>query len=422
MNTRPRDPGFPRLVALIAAGLVVAGGIGALLGHTAIGVAAAAVIAVLVLLVRVHRMGVRLERSRFVPDARYRRLHRRARRLSQQLNALRNAANSVHDAAVLLDGNGRVIWFNRASEELLGLRRPQDRRVVLSERLRESTLGPWLESGAGKPLNDVPAPNRPSVRLGVAMVPFGQHQRLLLGRDISDLMRLEQVRQDFVANVSHELRTPLTVIHGYLELLEPADHPDLAPVITEMRVQSERMGQIVEDLLMLSRLETRQPLKEERVAMRALLATLRKEALALSQGRHEIELDQRTETDLYGSVKELHSAFSNLVSNAVRYTPTHGHITLIWERTGDGGARFTVKDTGYGIPANHIARLTERFYRVSSSRTRDLGGTGLGLSIVKHVLNRHQAQLHIESEPGHGSEFSCSFGSMRLLSPEQTGG
>ncbi len=422
MKTSAQAPGFARLAMLVTALLVVAVIIGALAGHPTLSLALGALAALVLLLVRVWQLSVKVEKSRFVPDARYRRLQRRTRKLSRQLHALRNAADSVHDAAVLLDGNGQVVWFNRASEELLGLRRPQDRGVVLSQRLRESTLGPWLESGAGKPLNDVPAPNRPSVRLGVAMVPFGQHQRLLLSRDISDLMRLEQVRQDFVANVSHELRTPLTVIHGYLELLDPEDNPELAPVITEMRVQSERMGQIVEDLLMLSRLETHQALKEERVAMRPLLATLRKEALALSHGRHGIELEQRTDCDLYGSLKELHSAFSNLVSNAVRYTPTEGRITLIWERTGDGGARFTVNDTGYGIPANHLARLTERFYRVSSSRSRDSGGTGLGLSIVKHVLNRHQAQLHIESEPGRGSSFSCAFGSMRLMSPEHNGG
>jgi len=416
----PQPPRRPApLAAWIAIALLLAGVLGALAGHAALSVALAGLCAIAVLLARVHRLNVRVDNKRFVPDARYRRLRRRTRQLSQQLHALRNAANSVHDAAVLLDGTGRVIWFNRAAGELLGLRRTQDRLVVLSERLRESTLGPWLESGAAKALNDVPAPNRPAVRLGAAMVPFGRHQRLLLARDISDLMRLEQVRQDFVANVSHELRTPLTVIHGYLELLDPQEQPELASVIGEMRVQSERMAQIVEDLLMLSRLETHQPLKEERVSMRALLATLRKEALALSKGRHAIDLQQRTDTDLYGSTRELHSAFSNLVSNAVRYTPTGGRITLIWERTGDGGARFTVEDTGYGIPANHLARLTERFYRVSSSRSRETGGTGLGLSIVKHVLNRHQSQLHIESEPGRGSSFSCSFGSMRLMHPEQ---
>lgn len=398
------------------AALVLAAVLGMLAGQTAAFIATAGVIEVVVLLVHVHRLGIVIEDSRYIPDARYERLRMRSRRLSRQLQDLRSAAGSLPDAVVLLDSEGRVRWFNRAGEHLFGLRRPQDRGVVLTERLRETTLGAWLESGAHEPLNDVPAPNQPSLRLGMVMMPFGQHQRLMLGRDISDLMRLEQVRQDFVANVSHELRTPLTVIHGYLELLDPEDQPELAPVITEMRVQSERMGQIVEDLLMLSRLETHQPLQEEHVAMAPLLATLRKEALALSHGRHDIELQNRTETDLYGSARELHSAFSNLVSNAVRYTPTRGRITLIWERTGDG-ARFTVRDTGHGIPASHITRLTERFYRVSSSRSRDTGGTGLGLSIVKHVLNRHQAQLQIESEPGKGSSFSCSFGSMRLLQP-----
>ncbi|KGI78385.1 phosphate regulon sensor histidine kinase PhoR [Oleiagrimonas soli] len=409
-------PGFAATAASVIGGVILATLLGAAIGQTLLCLSLAALIAAAVLLVRVHRLGVAVENSRFIPDARYERLRLRSRRLSLQLRDLRNAAAALPDAAVLLDGEGRIRWFNHASEDLLGLRRPQDRGTLLIERLRESTLGPWLESGAEKPLNDVPAPNRPALRLGMVMMPFGHHQRLMLGRDISDLMRLEQVRQDFVANVSHELRTPLTVIHGYLELLDPEDQPELAPVIAEMRVQSERMGQIVEDLLMLSRLETHQPLQEEHVAMRPLLATLRKEALALSHGRHHIELQERTDTDLYGSVRELHSAFSNLVSNAVRYTPTQGRITLIWERT-DEGARFTVEDTGYGIPANHLARLTERFYRVSSSRSRDTGGTGLGLSIVKHVLNRHQAQLHIESEPGHGSRFSCRFGSMRLLKP-----
>ncbi|MDA3912693.1 phosphate regulon sensor histidine kinase PhoR [Oleiagrimonas sp.] len=381
-------------------------------------IAVAALVEVVLLLVHTRRQDVVIENSRFIPDARFERLRMRSRRLSRQLRDLRSAAGSLPDAAVLVDGEGRIRWFNQASEHLLGLRRAHDRGKLLTERLSETTLGTWLEGGASDTLNDVPAPNRPNLRLSMVMMPFGHHQRMMIGRDISDLMRLEQVRQDFVANVSHELRTPLTVIHGYLELLDPDDQPELGPVISEMRVQSERMGQIVEDLLMLSRLETLQPLQEEHVSMAPLLATLRREAMALSHGRHEVHLEERTETDLYGSIRELHSAFSNLVSNAVRYTPTHGSITLIWERI-DQGARFTVRDTGHGIPANHITRLTERFYRVSSSRSRDSGGTGLGLSIVKHVLNRHQAELHIESEPGKGSAFSCAFGSARLLQPVQ---
>jgi two-component system phosphate regulon sensor histidine kinase PhoR len=242
---------------------------------------------------------------------------------------------------------------------------------------------------------------------------------MLLARDISHLNRLEQVRRDFVANVSHELRTPLTVIHGYLELLDPGDVPALAPVLGEMRTQSRRMGQIVEDVLTLSRLETQRHLPEEHVAMAPLLNTLRREAEALSQGRHRIELHDDAHTDLLGSPKDLHSAFSNLVSNAVRYTPSNGGIVIRWRRIAGGGAEYSVSDSGYGIPADHLARLTERFYRVSSSRSRETGGTGLGLSIVKHVLNLHQARLLVESEPGKGSTFTCVFAAARVLEPER---
>jgi two-component system phosphate regulon sensor histidine kinase PhoR len=212
------------------------------------------------------------------------------------------------------------------------------------------------------------------------------------------------------------LRTPLTVIHGYLELLDPEDVPELAPVLGEMRAQSKRMGQIVEDLLTLSRLETQHEVVDERVPMAALLATVRKEAEALSQGRHRIVLESTAGADLLGSPKDLHSALSNLASNAVRYTPTGGSITIRWQRE-PAGAVYSVSDTGFGIPAAHLARLTERFYRVSSSRSRDSGGTGLGLSIVKHVLNLHQARLRIESTPGAGSTFACHFGGARLLAP-----
>ena len=224
----------------------------------------------------------------------------------------------------------------------------------------------------------------------------------------------------FITWTSGTSGNPKPVLHsheGYLELLDPEDVPALAPVLGEMRAQSKRMGQIVEDLLTLSRLETQEHVIDERVPMAALLATLRKEAEALSQSRHQVALEVDTECDLLGSPKDLHSALSNLVSNAVRYTPSGGSITIRWQRTGDG-ATYSVSDTGYGIPASHLARLTERFYRVSSSRSRETGGTGLGLSIVKHVLNLHQARLGVESTPGRGSTFACHFGPERLLEPE----
>ncbi len=338
----------------------------------------------------------------------------RTRRLAAQLRDLRNAAVVYPDALVFMDSAGGVRWLNHAATRMLGLEWPRDRGVVLAERLHHSELGAWLHDGERDSVNDIPAPGDPLLHLSASLMPFGQSQRLLVARDVSHLTRLEQVRRDFVANVSHELRTPLTVIHGYLELLDPQEVPELEPVLAEMRTQSRRMGQIVEDLLTLSRLEMQQSLPEEPVAMTPLLATLLKEAQALSQGRHRIALDDDARVDLLGAANDLYSAFSNLISNAVRYTPSGGSIVIGWRSTPDG-AEYSVSDTGYGIPASHLARLTERFYRVSSSRSRETGGTGLGLSIVKHVLNLHQARLVIRSEPGKGSMFACVFDRTRVI-------
>jgi two-component system, OmpR family, phosphate regulon sensor histidine kinase PhoR len=392
-------------------------------GHVATGVALVAIAEIVLLLTHLRHIVKTMINSpasdhNHDPDQpRHDRFMMRSRRLAANLHDLRRAAGNLPDAIVLLDQDQHVRWFNHAAESLLGLRRPQDRGVVLRDKLHNSELAGWLEEPSPEPLNDVSAPGQPSRHINVTMLPFGQRQRLLLARDISHMSRLEQIRRDFVANVSHELRTPLTVIHGYLELLDPEDVPHLAPVLGEMRAQSKRMGQIVEDLLTLSRLETQDHVNEERVQMAPLLATLRKEAEALSQGRHTIVMESTAELDLLGSPKDLHSALSNLVSNAVRYTPTGGRITVRWERTAEG-ANYSVTDTGYGIPADHLSRLTERFYRVSSSRSRDSGGTGLGLSIVKHVLGLHQARLDIRSTPGQGSTFTCCFGPERLLTPE----
>ena len=332
----------------------------------------------------------------------------RARKFAAQLRDWRAAAGVLPDALVLLDEDGRVRWWNSAAEYLLGLQR-NGRRIPF----RDEALDAWLHvcSGAG---GDVASPADAERRLQLTRVPFGTRRQLLLARDVSRVSKLEQVRRDFVANVSHELRTPLTVIHGYLELLDPQDVPALAHVIDEMRMQSQRMRQIVEDLLELSRLEMQQELPRERVDMAPLLRALGHEAEALSHGQHVIDVEDDAQIDLLGSMRDLHSAFSNLVSNAVRYTPEGGRITIRWRRT-PGGAEYSVTDTGYGIPGEHLARLTERFYRVSSSRSRATGGTGLGLSIVKHVLGLHDAELRIESEPGKGSTFTCVFGQGTLL-------
>jgi len=418
--TTPNKPAAPWILPVaLGAALLAGAGAGWLAGgHVAAGIALVAVAEIVFLLSRIRHVTQPMMKAPGGPSPlQHDRFMMRSRRLAANLRDLRNVATQLPDAVVLVDPQERIRWFNHAAENLLGLRRPQDRGALLQERLEGSELGDWLRDGAHEPLGDTPAPGQAGAHIQVSRLPLGEDEHLLLAHDISHLNRLEQVRRDFVANVSHELRTPLTVIHGYLELLDPEDVPELAPVLGEMRVQSKRMGQIVEDLLTLSRLETQHEIQDERVPMAALLATVRKEAEALSQGRHRIILESTANADLLGSPKDLHSALSNLASNAVRYTPSGGSITIRWQRS-DGGATYSVSDTGFGISAAHLARLTERFYRVSSSRSRDSGGTGLGLSIVKHVLGLHHAQLKITSEPGEGSTFACVFDDSRLLPPE----
>jgi two-component system phosphate regulon sensor histidine kinase PhoR len=298
---------------------------------------------------------------------------------------------------------------------LLGLHYPQSLDQPLAGLWPAPRLAEWLQDGGEDGTLELPSPLDPSLLLSLRLLKYSPEQWLLVVRDVTQLARLEQVRRDFVANVSHELRTPLTVVHGYLDMMEPEDNPGWEPMVREMRTQSQRMSDLLEDLLTLSRLESRDSTSDERVPMAALLVTLRREAEALSQGRHQIGVEDAAGCDLSGSVKELHSAFSNLVSNAVRYTPTGGRIQVRFARTPNGGAELSVQDSGQGIPAQHIPRITERFYRVSTSRSRETGGTGLGLSIVKHVLGLHQAQLQVESEVGRGSTFSCVFGPERVL-------
>jgi two-component system phosphate regulon sensor histidine kinase PhoR len=342
----------------------------------------------------------------------------RKRRLVNLLRAFREGAAALPDGVVVLTRGRAVVWFNEAAARLLVMSSPRDRGAHVDPFLPAAARDWIADESAPEPLREVASLRDENLRLSFRLIPYSHDHVLLVVRDVTPLARLEQVRRDFVANVSHELRTPLTVLHGYLEMLEPEVMPQLAPVLADLRGQSHRMTQIVEDLLTLSRLEAPQHAPDERVSMRALLSLLKREAEGLSQGRHAVNLLRSSELDLRGSLDYLHSAFSNLVSNAVRYTPEHGRIEISWQATADGGARFAVTDSGYGIPAEHLPRITERFYRVSTSRSRETGGTGLGLSIVKHVLQLHQAQLTIESEVGIGSSFACVFGAEQLLQPE----
>jgi two-component system phosphate regulon sensor histidine kinase PhoR len=286
----------------------------------------------------------------------------RTRRLVGLLRAYRQAATAMPDGALVLDRrDARLVWVNKSARRLLGLQYPQSLDRVLTELWPASRLAEWLAAGNPEATLEIHSPVAEAQLLSLRLLKYSPDQWLLVVRDVTQLARLEQVRRDFVANVSHELRTPLTVVHGYLDLMEPDDNPEWAPMLEEMRKQSQRMNDLIEDLLTLSRLEARDHTADEPVPMPALLVTLRREAEALSQGRHPIEVEDVAGIDLKGSAKELHSAFSNLVSNAVRYTPTGGRILIRFARTPAGGAELSVRDSGQGIPAQHLARLTERF-------------------------------------------------------------
>jgi two-component system, OmpR family, phosphate regulon sensor histidine kinase PhoR len=361
-------------------------------------------------------MGVWSDIAGYV-HARHQAGRQRRRRLVQLLRAYREAAEALPDGVMVLSNTRQLVWSNISAQRLLALDRHLHRGQVIDHLLHNRDILEWLSAErTDQPLIDVPAPGNSDIRLSMRLIPYAESQWLLVVRDISTLLKLEQVRRDFVANVSHELRTPLTVIHGYLDLIEPEDLPDSSGMIVEMRRQSTRMTQIVEDLLTLSRLDAQEGLHDEPVSMEAMLSLLKREAEALSGGQHRIATRLDSRSDLVGSAKDLHSAFSNLVFNAVRYTPAGGRIDIRWSDLPDG-AVLSVHDTGHGIPAEHLPRITERFYRVSTSRSREKGGTGLGLSIAKHVLALHQARLRIESELGLGSVFHCEFPASRLEKP-----
>jgi two-component system, OmpR family, phosphate regulon sensor histidine kinase PhoR len=342
--------------------------------------------------------------------------------LNQALMRFQQAAAAMPDGVLILDEQDRIEWCNPNAESHFGLDLAQDRLSYLSFLMRQPEFVTYLEAhNFGEPLILRKVRNSDLV-LAVQLVPYGDKQKLIISRDVTQWERAETARRDFVANVSHELRTPITVLSGFLETLSDQQQLDAKLVrrsLELMREQTARMRRLVEDLLTLSRLENAPPAQaQERVDMSALVAALKQEAEQLSLGRHRLATEVRGEERLIGGMHDLHSAFSNLVSNAVRYTPAGGEIRICWN-TGGGRGVFAVEDTGPGIAAEHLPRLTERFYRVERSRSRDSGGTGLGLAIVKHVLNRHQAKLEITSEVGKGSRFAAVFPASRLALPEK---
>jgi two-component system phosphate regulon sensor histidine kinase PhoR len=342
--------------------------------------------------------------------------------LSSALEQFEHAAMAVPDGMVILNRNDQIEWCNPASRRYLGLDGQRDRGQFLRYLLRQAQFLDFLDASDYSRRLVCKSPLNRELILSLQLVPFGESQKLLVARDITELERVDAMRRDFIANVSHELRTPLTVVGGFVESL--ADTPQLAPEEAKryyslMLDNTRRMQRLLDDLLTLSRLESADnALHEEAVNMPDMVRSLESEANSLSRGRHQVQLRLDSDRWIRGAAQELRSALSNLVSNAVRYTPADGQITLAWAARGDETV-FSVSDTGEGISAEHIPRLTERFYRVDRSRSRETGGTGLGLAIVKHVLTRHGAHLEIESIPGKGSTFAVVFPAQRTHRPAQ---
>jgi two-component system phosphate regulon sensor histidine kinase PhoR len=332
------------------------------------------------------------------------------------------------DAVLVLDANDHIVWANATAERYYGLDARRDAGQPILNLVRNPDFVAYLKSGAyGQPFT-LRLARAEELVLSLRIVPYGQDEKLLLARDITQWERLETMRRDFVANVSHELKTPLTVVSGFLETIADGtvrvDESRGKQVLGLMRTQTDRMLRLIEDLLTLSTLESSaQPAREAAVDVHHLLGAIAEEARALSAGRHTVQLRPGLPATIWGDEHELRSAITNLVSNAIRYTPRDGRITIEWaERDGEGW--IAVEDTGIGIEPRHIPRLTERFYRVDTSRSRDTGGTGLGLAIVKHVLTRHQARLDVASEIGKGSRFAAVFPPRRVnwLAPQAAAG
>ncbi len=348
-----------------------------------------------------------------------RRSQQRTDELTDALTRFQSAAAAMPDAMIILNEHEEIDWANPPAATLLGIHYPRDTGLRLINLLRKPELTEYLRRGNYSEPVDIDSPGTPELFLSLQIVPFGILRKLIVARDITRLHRLEQMRRNFVANVSHELRTPITVLSGYIETMREMDqlHADeLKKHLATMHEQAGRMQRLVDDLLMLSRLETAPPRqKDEIVDVSALLTGLREQAEIVSgEAKHRIELQAESGLNLRGSREELHSAFMNLINNAVRYTPRAGAIQLTWFLDA-GAAKFCVTDSGEGIAPEHIPHLTERFYRVDSARSRASGGTGLGLSIVKHILLRHNAYLDVRSELGRGSTFCCVFSTDRIV-------
>jgi two-component system phosphate regulon sensor histidine kinase PhoR len=343
------------------------------------------------------------------------RARNRKKRHNQLLREVRESTSAINDAGIILNADSEIVWFNPAATRLLGLDPRRDKGSRIDNLLRHPDFIDYLQKPEGSTIT-IPTSLRNNGTLQVQLIPYGTEQRLLIIRDVTQATNLERMRQDFVANASHELRSPLTVIAGYLDAL--ADDPELPESwevpISEMLRQSYRMTQILKDLIELTRLESAESAaRDDFVDVSEMLRDIVGE-FETREKRPTLELHVDSDAAMLASESELYSVFFNLISNAVRFTPASGRVDIYWTAQGHE-AVFEVADTGIGIPADLIPRLTERFYRVDTSRSRATGGTGLGLAIVKHALQRHDGQLKIESIEGKGSRFRCRFYGRRVL-------
>ena len=341
-------------------------------------------------------------------------------RLDEFLAALQASPNGV----VLLDSQGRIEWCNQTATQHFGFDAKRDVMQHIANLVREPAFNAYMASGDFSHEVAIPGsfstPARP-VKLSLHVSRYGKDRKLLLSRDITALELAEAMRRDFVANVSHEIRTPLTVVSGFIETLQtlPLKKPERDRFLALMAQQSQRMQTLVDDLLTLSRLEgSPLPSVSDWMSTATLLTQCEQEARALSvmlaPPGHALTFERGPACEIAGIHGEIWSALSNLVANAVRYTPESGQIRVSWALLADGRGEFRVKNSGPGIDPEHLPRLTERFYRVDRSRSRETGGTGLGLAIVKHVAQRHGAELLMESQSGQGASFSIVFPAIRV--------
>lgn len=338
---------------------------------------------------------------------------KRKKKLGRMIDQFRTSTDALPDAAVVLGEHGEIEWSNKAALQVLGLKKT-DRGQRIPNLIRSLQFVQYLKSHDYQQKICIPSPVNENIILQISVVPYGVGLRLLLAQDVTQIKNMERMRTDFVANVSHELRTPLTVLKGYLETLQDMDDvsPHFARSLDNMAAQTERMQNLIDDLLLLAKLETKAK-KAECVNMQHLLKRICHESDLLEKDERRIELSVDCQNNLLGDSQELQSAFTNLIVNALKYSPASSPVKVNWRQTPDGGLCFEVEDFGEGISAGDIPRITERFYRAEVKRNHKVTGTGLGLAIVKHVLARHDAKLDIESQLGRGSRFRCLFPAQR---------